>query len=222
MLQPLKVDKVSPNGDVESSTHQNVCATKAFPDIPASMSGLPRPTGGTPMLQKRRAATPLTPIALDQHVSSSMVMSHRKEDVHFPDSITAHQQAVAAEEQRRKATPPDLLELSNMYFDRHQKLMRINQRQKLESAQSQKTVHFAPTRPATSEDLGSRPVKLTPLRNRPSLEESRIRIPERYFEGEVSQQHDLDPSFSENSPITVCTCPLIFPRPKGGSKPFSL
>ena len=92
-------------------------------------------------------------------------------------------------EEKRKQTPPDLLELSNKYFDKHQSFFfKQNNNRASESADGHRYQRFSSIeeRPATTdnksianEQLASnlKRHKLTPILNRPSVEESRIKIP---------------------------------------------
>lgn len=83
--------------------------------------------------------------------------------------------------EKRKSTPPDLLTLSNLYFEKNQK--RHGEGRNVESAASTRSAPVLPVQHALVHDqtfdrhnLGvTRPRKLTPLERLPRLEESRIR-----------------------------------------------
>ena len=100
--------------------------------------------------------------------------------------------SVAADE-RRKSTPPDLLALSNLYFDRRQRLLTADEQHRRRflsestHALNRPAVPLIPearrpnTTPEAPAAASSKPRKLAPLR--PTVEEARVRIDDRKAHG---------------------------------------
>ena len=162
----------------------------------------------TPTPPSSRRRTPLDPILngggsnhnnVHFQPAAAAMSSVIKESLAPISASTSIKKVDSNGEDRRKATPPDLLQLSNMYFDRRQKLM-LSDRAKFisESAHSMRgksnLVMSSDNRPSTTPEnvvVGSpnarnmpRKKKLAPLTDgglhKPSLEEARIRIGEKF------------------------------------------